>query len=93
MNPSLRAKALPHTDTSRPAPDMLLATPSGGRPTKTERPQRLPKREPHPITIMSVRGIDGPVRANVDVTVELLDERTRSRVSICSSSSVMESES
>jgi uncharacterized protein YndB with AHSA1/START domain len=30
----------------------------------------------------SVRGVDGPVRANVDVTVEPLDERTRSRVSI-----------
>jgi hypothetical protein len=53
MNPSLRAKAFPHTDTSRPAPDMLLPTPSGGRPPKTERPQRLPQREPHPITIMS----------------------------------------
>jgi hypothetical protein len=52
MNPSLRAKAFAHTDTSRPAPGMSLPTPSSGRPTKTERPQRIPKREQHPITIM-----------------------------------------
>jgi len=57
MNPSLRAKAFSHTDTSRPAPGMLLPTPPGGRPTKTERPQRFPKREQHPITIMSPTGL------------------------------------
>ena len=53
MSTSLRAKALPHPDTSRPAPGMLLPTPPGGRPPKTERPQRFPQREQHPITIMS----------------------------------------
>jgi hypothetical protein len=53
MTSSLRAKALTHTDTSRPAPRMLLPTPTGGRPKKTERPQRFPQREQHPITIMS----------------------------------------
>jgi hypothetical protein len=53
MTPSLRAKAFPHTDTSRPAPGMLLPPPTGGRPKKTERPQRFPQREQHPITIMS----------------------------------------
>jgi hypothetical protein len=53
MTSSLRAKALTHTDTSRPAPAMLLPTPPGERPKKTERPQRFPKREQHPITIMS----------------------------------------
>jgi uncharacterized protein YndB with AHSA1/START domain len=30
----------------------------------------------------AIRGIDGPVRANVNVTVEPLDEGTRSRVTI-----------
>ena len=53
MTPSLRAKALTHTDTSRPAPGMSLPPPTGGRPPKTERPQRFPQREQHPITIMS----------------------------------------
>jgi len=53
MTPSLRAKAFPHADTSRPAPGMLLPPPTGGRPKKTERPQRFPQREQHPITIMS----------------------------------------
>ena len=53
MSTSLRAKALTHTDTSRPAPGMSLPTPSGGRPPKTERPQRFPQREQHPMTIMS----------------------------------------
>src|SRR5437879_3042448 len=53
MTPSLRAKALTHTDAPRPAPGSLLPTPTGGRPRKTERPQRFPQRETHPITIMS----------------------------------------
>ena len=53
MTSSLRAKAFTHTDTSRPAPGMLLPPPTGGRPKKTERPQRFPQREQHPITIMS----------------------------------------
>ena len=53
MTPSLRAKALTHTDAPRPAPGSLLPTPTGGRPRKTERPQRFPHRETHPITIMS----------------------------------------
>ena len=49
MTRSLRAKAFPHPDTSRPAPGMSLPTPHGGRPPKTERPQRFPQREQHPI--------------------------------------------
>ena len=53
MTSSLRAKALANPDTSRPAPGMPLPPPTGGRPTKTERPQRFPQREQHPITIMS----------------------------------------
>jgi hypothetical protein len=53
MNTSLRAKAFPHPDTSRPAPDLSLPTPPGGRPPENERPQRSPQREQHPITIMS----------------------------------------
>src|ERR1700681_2555473 len=53
MRSPARAKALPHTDAPRPAPAQTMPTPTGGRPTKTERPQRFPQREPHPITIMS----------------------------------------
>jgi hypothetical protein len=53
MTPSLRAKALTHTDAPRPAPGSLLPPLTGGRPRKTERPQRFPQRETHPITIMS----------------------------------------
>jgi hypothetical protein len=57
MTSSLRVKAFAHTDSSRLAPRMSLPTPPGGRPTKTERPQRFPKREQHPITIMSPTGL------------------------------------
>jgi hypothetical protein len=39
-----------HTDASRPAPGMLLPPRPRGRPRKTERPQRFPQRELHPIT-------------------------------------------
>jgi len=53
MRSPARAKALPHTDAPRPAPGIALPTPTGGRPTKTERPQRLTQRGSHPITIMS----------------------------------------
>jgi hypothetical protein len=53
MTSSLRAKAFTHPDPSRPAPGMSLPPPPGGRPPKTERPQRFPQREQHPITIMS----------------------------------------
>src|ERR1039458_8129245 len=53
MTSSLRAKAFTNPDTSRLAPGMPLPPPTGGRPTKTERPQRFPKVEQHPITIMS----------------------------------------
>ena len=53
MTQTSRAKALSHPDPSRPAPAMSLPTQPGGRPTKTERPQRFPQREQHPITIMS----------------------------------------
>ena len=37
--------ALSHTDAPRPAPRTLLPPPLGGRPPKTERPQRLALRE------------------------------------------------
>jgi hypothetical protein len=37
-----------HTDAPRPAPNRLLPPPLGGRPRKTERPQRFPQRD-HPI--------------------------------------------
>jgi Polyketide cyclase / dehydrase and lipid transport len=60
----------------------------GSRCTTTRRiggAERTPTQEVtklDPPRAWSVRGVDGPVRANVDVTVEPLDERTRSRVSI-----------
>ncbi len=41
--------ALIHTDAPRPAPQMPLPPPERGRPTKTERPQRVTPREQHPI--------------------------------------------
>src|SRR3954452_15117770 len=41
--------ALTHTDAPRPAPDRIPPPPPGGRPQKTERPQRFPQRD-HPIT-------------------------------------------
>src|SRR3954469_4295742 len=41
--------ALTHTDAPRPAPDRIPPPPAGGRPQKTERPQRFPQRD-HPIT-------------------------------------------
>ena len=48
-NPAVGARAaLLHTDAPRPAPRMLLPPPQGGRPPKTERPQRVTPRE-HPI--------------------------------------------
>ena len=44
-----RARQAPnHTDAPRPAPDLSLPPPPGGRPRKTERPQRFPQRD-HPI--------------------------------------------
>jgi transposase len=39
-------RALSHSDAPRPAPRMLLPPPPGGRPPKTERPQRLPRDHP-----------------------------------------------
>jgi hypothetical protein len=52
-DPLAARESPPYTDASRPAPNLSLPTPPSGRPTETERPQRCPQREPHPITIMS----------------------------------------
>jgi hypothetical protein len=48
MNVPRARTALCHTDAPRPAPGMLLPPRPRGRPRKTERPQRFPKRD-HPI--------------------------------------------
>src|SRR2546425_12547389 len=67
MRSPARAKAFPHTDAPRSAPAKTMLTPTGGRPTKTERPQRLPQREPHPITIMSPRRSTAPSRTEISM--------------------------
>ena len=46
-------QALRHPDAPRPAPGKLLPPPARGRPSSTERPQRLPQRDHPPSNIMS----------------------------------------
>ena len=75
MTRPARAKALPHTDAPRPAPGIALPTPTGGRPTKTERPQRLPQREPHPITIMSPTCHPARSRTEISMGARAHEER------------------